>query len=82
MEEQITSWPPEAQTVVRLLMADIRALRLEVAETRVVAPEVRLEAADLLAEAADIRAENVDLKKRLGRHERTNKAPRQNKVLI
>ena len=33
-EEQIASWPPEAQAVVRLLMAEITALRLEVAELR------------------------------------------------
>ena len=54
-EEQIASWPPDAQAVVRLLMAEIAALRLEVAELR--------------TEATELRAENVDLKKRLERHE-------------
>ena len=54
-EEQIASWPPEAQAVIRLLMAEIAALRLEVAELR--------------AEAAELRAENVNLKKWLERHE-------------
>ena len=66
-EEQIASWPPDAQAVVRLLMAEIAALRLEVAELR--------------AEAAELRAENVDLKKRLERHEGPKGAP-QNKVPV
>ena len=33
-EKQIASWPPEAQAVVRRLMAEIAAIRLEVANLR------------------------------------------------
>jgi len=40
-EEQFASWPPDAQAVVRLLMAEVAALRMEVAELRAESAELR-----------------------------------------
>jgi anti-sigma factor RsiW len=40
-EEQIASWPPDAQAFVRLLLAEVSALRAEVAELRAEAAELR-----------------------------------------